>query len=79
MFLGIEVKRQGDVGDISLGHRKYIENLLNTYGMENSLQRSTPLDAAYQVIKNDTKTKINSTAVALRLNEAVYDIHSCQI
>ena len=72
LFLGIEVERQSEVGDISLGHRKYIENLLYAYGMENCRQRSTPLDAGYQVIKDDTKTKVNSTAYQSLIGALMY-------
>ena len=72
LFLGIKVERQGEVGGISLGHRKYIENLLNANGMENCRQRSTPLDAGYQVIKDDTKTKVNPTAYQSLIGALMY-------
>ncbi|KAI8124587.1 Retrovirus-related Pol polyprotein from transposon TNT 1-94 [Lucilia cuprina] len=52
-FLGMEIKREGDTGKISVGHTQYIEKVLMDYGMENSRPASTPLDPGFQISCND--------------------------
>lgn len=49
-FLGMEVQRDGDLGEITLGHSQYIKELLRAYGSENCRPATTPLDAGHQVV-----------------------------
>lgn len=48
-FLGIEIERNGELGEISIGRKNYIERLLKEVNMENCRNVSTPLDAGFQV------------------------------
>lgn len=50
LFLGMEVQRDGDLGEITLGHSQYIKELLRAYGSENCRPATTPLDAGHQVL-----------------------------
>ena len=40
--------------------------------MENCRQRCTPFDAGYQVIKDDSKTKVNPTAYQSLIGALIY-------
>ena len=46
-FLGIQIERNGELGEITIGQKKYIENLLRINNMENCRSVSTPLDAGF--------------------------------
>ncbi|GBP89832.1 Retrovirus-related Pol polyprotein from transposon TNT 1-94 [Eumeta japonica] len=48
LFLGIEIERDGELGNISISQRNYIEDLLCENNMEECRKVSTPLDAGFQ-------------------------------
>lgn len=47
-FLGIEIERDGETGGIRIGHKQYIERLLNDYKMQNCKSNVTPLEGGFQ-------------------------------
>jgi len=48
-FIGMEIERDGKTGEIMLGQKQYILNMLKTYGMEDCKPTNVPLDAGHQV------------------------------
>lgn len=48
-FLGMEIDREGETGNINVGHEQYIENFLREYGMQNCKPNAIPLEAGFQV------------------------------
>jgi len=52
-FLGMEIKREGETGSIKIGHKQYVEALLNDYGMQNYKPSSIPLEAGHQIKCDD--------------------------
>ena len=47
--MGIEIEPNGELGEITISQKKYIENLLQANNMKNFRSVSTPLDAGFQV------------------------------
>lgn len=60
-YLGMVIEREGDVRPISVGHKQYIKNLLQQYGMENCRPVSTPLDPGFQISCNNTDCQTTDT------------------
>jgi len=52
-FLGIEVDREGETGNISIGHKQYVEQMLHAWGMSTCKPVATPLEAGHQVKCDD--------------------------
>ncbi|XP_054729069.1 uncharacterized protein LOC129238050 [Anastrepha obliqua] len=49
MFLGMQIERDGELGDISVGQSQYIKDLLRQHRIDSCRPASTPLDAGFQV------------------------------
>lgn len=47
-FLGLEIDRCGETGAVKFGQTKYINNMLEKYGMSECKRISTPLEVGYQ-------------------------------
>lgn len=62
-FLGMEVQRDGETGDIKLSQELYIKEMLQEYGMENCKSVSTPLNSGFQIIcnENNCSKKVGKT------------------
>ncbi len=50
-FLGVNVKRSSDTGNIWIGQKAYTEAVLRKFGMENSKYTSTPVTPGVKLIK----------------------------
>ena len=46
-YLGIEMKREGETGAITICHSQYILEMIKKYGMENNKDIATPVEANY--------------------------------
>ncbi|XP_043862235.1 secreted RxLR effector protein 161-like [Drosophila santomea] len=58
MFLGLEVQREGELGEITLSQSQYIENLLQRHGIKECRAAATPLDAGFQITCDKEGCKI---------------------
>lgn len=56
-FLGMEFKREGDLGAIDISQKQYILDVLGKYGMQDCKEVSTPLEPGFQVNCNDEKCR----------------------
>lgn len=72
-FLGMEVKRNGERGPVTMSQTKYIESLLATYGMQNCRSASTPLEPGFQVsCQDDDCAKVNTTEYQSLIGSLMY-------
>lgn len=61
-FLGMQFERHGETGDISVCQKKYIEDLLQEYGMAQCKSISTPMDPGFQIsCSKENCQRINKT------------------
>ncbi|XP_068142548.1 uncharacterized protein [Drosophila tropicalis] len=44
----MEIERDGKTGNVSIGHKQYIEGLLHEYGMQDCKPNATPLEVGFQ-------------------------------
>lgn len=72
-FLGMEVERDGEVGDIYIGQQKYIKDLLSRYDMTDCRKVATPLDVGFKVTKEiKDGRKVNPTKYQKLIGELLY-------
>lgn len=72
-FLGMEVKRDGQTGDIQLSQKLYIQDMLVQYGMEDCKPLSIPLCPGFQTkCENDGCEKINETSYQSIIGALLY-------
>ena len=56
-FLGMKVVQDQETGNVWIGQKSYLENILRSFGMENCKAIRTPVDASTKLMKavhNDT-------------------------
>jgi hypothetical protein len=53
-FLGMEVKRDRDVGTIKLSQTKYVTSLMSKYGLEEAKMKTVPLSPSTKLTKGDS-------------------------
>ncbi len=58
-YLGIKVDRNREMGTITLSQERYIENLLDKFGMADCRPVSTPMDANAKLDKSMCATSVN--------------------
>uniref|UniRef100_A0A0K8VG31 Retrovirus-related Pol polyprotein from transposon TNT 1-94 n=1 Tax=Bactrocera latifrons TaxID=174628 RepID=A0A0K8VG31_BACLA len=73
MFLGMQIQRDGDTGDISMNQSAYIDDMLQRHGMHQCRTTTTPLDAGYQVACNEkTCEQVDATAYQSAIGELMW-------
>ncbi len=72
-FLGMEIERDGELGSIHIGHKQFIESLLNDYGMQNCKANALPLEAGFQVKCNEESCqRVNQKAYQSLIGSLMY-------
>lgn len=72
-FLGMEIERDGETGSVEIGHKQYIETLLNEYGMKDCKPNSLPLEAGHQIkCENDNCTRVNQAEYQSLIGSLLY-------
>ncbi|CAD7003740.1 unnamed protein product [Ceratitis capitata] len=72
-FLGIQIERDGDVGNIAISQRQYIYDLLKHNGMEECKAVSTPLEVGFQTsCDKDECIKVNTTEYQSLIGALMY-------
>lgn len=71
-FLGIDIERDDEVGDITLSQKQYIRDLLKTYGMYKSKSVAMPLEAGYQIACKEDCSKADVTQYQSLLGSLMY-------
>ncbi|XP_017487777.1 PREDICTED: uncharacterized mitochondrial protein AtMg00810-like [Rhagoletis zephyria] len=72
-FLGMEIERDGDVGNIAISQRQYIYDLLMQNGMEECKAVSKPLEVGFQTsCDKDACSKVNRTEYQSLIGALVY-------
>lgn len=59
-ILGISIQREGDTGPIKMSQRKYVEDILKKFGMEDCKTTSTPLEPYEVFSQENTETEFNT-------------------
>lgn len=60
--MGMEIERDGELGQITLGQTQYIQELLRKHCITECRLAATPLDTGYQVACDGQCTKVDGTA-----------------
>lgn len=72
-FLGMEVERDGETGAITLCQKKYINEMLTEYNMQDCKPMSTPLDEGFQLkCISDTCKKVDATKYQSLIGTLMY-------
>lgn len=72
-FLGMEIERDGELGSIHIGHKQFIESLLNEYGMQNCKANALPLEEGFQVKCNEESCQgVNQKAYQSLIGSLMY-------
>lgn len=58
-ILGMRIEREGDIGDIRINQKQYINNVLKRFGMENCNPISTPLESKINVEEKESGKNAN--------------------
>lgn len=72
--LGMRVERKGDVGNIKLTQRLYIENVLKRFGMKDCNPTGTPLESNVNEIVRENEPKTNEI---MRISEPYRELVGC--
>lgn len=71
-FLGMEVIRDGETGEIKLSQELYINEMLEEYGMENCKPSSVPLSPGFQMKCNGDCEKFDPTTYQSLIGALLY-------
>ncbi|XP_046145576.1 secreted RxLR effector protein 161-like [Osmia bicornis bicornis] len=75
-ILGMRVERQGDIGNIKITHKYYIEKLLERFGMRECNPTGTPLESNASAIIQETQLEEKENE---RIDEPYRELVGCLI
>ncbi|CAD7002894.1 unnamed protein product [Ceratitis capitata] len=73
MFLGMQIQRDGEIGDISMNQSLYISDMLQRHDMQQCRTATTPLDTGYQIVcERESCVKVDTKEYQSAIGELMW-------